>query len=94
MTATLIQAMKTIPFQTPMQDRPKCPICGTGLIQKSRSRLLVVGFCLIASVGLAFVVPVLCAPGILAALTGLFLVVWATMWKSRWCRRYKIFRIG
>ena len=79
---------------TPMQDPPKCPACGTEMIQMSRSRLLVVGIGMIASVGLAVVVPVLWVPGIIAALTGVFLVVWATAGKGRWCRQCKTFRLS
>ena len=76
-----------------MNDLSKCPVCGTEMIQRSRLRLLVVGFCMMASVGLAVVGPVLWGPSILAALAGAFLVTWATAGKGRWCRQCKTFRI-
>jgi len=63
------------------------------MIQRSRPRLLAVGLCLIASVGLRVVVPMPWAPSIIAALTGAYFVVWATAGKGRWCRQCKTFRI-
>jgi hypothetical protein len=55
-----------------------CKTCGAELIQRSRGLLFLVGVLMIASVILS---PI-----------GLFLVVWATRGKGRWCRACK--RIG
>ena len=77
-----------------MHDQPKCPVCGTQMIQKSRARLLVVGFCMISSISLAFLAPALWVPSVIAALSGIFLVIWATAGKGRWCRQCKTFRVG
>ena len=56
-----------------------CPTCGGEMIQKSRARLIVVGLCMIASVALAFAIPLFSAPGIILALTGIYLLAWATL---------------
>ena len=42
-----------------------CPTCGGEMIQKSRARLIVVGLGMIASVAIAFAVPLFWAPGII-----------------------------
>jgi Flp pilus assembly protein TadB len=76
-----------------MREQMKCPKCGTEMIQKSRVRLLLVGSGMIASVGIALIAPVLWGPCIVAALAGLYLVVWATAGKARWCRQCKTFWI-
>jgi hypothetical protein len=64
------------------------------LIQKSRARLLGVGLLLVLSPGLAWFVPLLRIPAILFVLTGLYLLVWATQGKGRWCRNCKSFTPG
>lgn len=64
------------------------------MIQKSRSQLVVVGACLMALFGLTMVSRTLRAPGLVAGLTGLFLIVWATVGKGRWCRHCKTFRVS
>ena len=76
-----------------MKAQAKCPVCGTEMIQKSQARLVTVGIASIATLGLAVVVPALWAPCIIAALTGTYLLVWATAGKARWCRQCKTFRI-
>ena len=73
---------------------PKCPACGGDLIQKSRARLLVVGLLMVCSPVLAWLLPILWAPAIVLALTGLYLLVWATLGRGRWCRSCKMFRTG
>ena len=75
------------------QKKFSCPACGSEMIQKSKLRLIVVGPCLIASIAIAFFVPLFCAPGIILALTGVYLVVWATLGKARWCRNCKKFSL-
>lgn len=64
------------------------------MIQKSKARLLSVGLGMIALLGIALFVPMFWAPGIILALTGVYLVVWATLGKARWCRNCKKFSIS
>lgn len=64
------------------------------MIQKSRSRLIIVGVGMIALFALTMALGTLRAPGIVAALTGVFLIVWATVGKGRWCRQCKTFRVS
>ena len=68
-----------------------CPSCGGEMIQKSRARLIVVGLGMIASVAIAFALPLFWAPGIILALTGIYLLAWATLGQARWCRNCKKF---
>lgn len=75
-----------------MSDPFKCPACGTPMIQKSRLRLIMVGLGLIVSSGLAVVIPALWIPCLIGAFTGIFLLVWATAGKGRWCRQCKTFK--
>jgi hypothetical protein len=70
-----------------------CPSCGREMIQKSKVRLILVGLCMVASVSVAFVVPLFWAPGIVFALTGTYLLIWATIGKARWCRNCKKFSV-
>jgi hypothetical protein len=71
------------------QKKFSCPACGGEMIQKSKARLIIVGLCMVASVALALFVPLFWAPGIILALTGVYLLVWATLGKARWCRNCK-----
>lgn len=75
------------------QKKFSCAACGGEMIQKSKARLIIVGFCLLASLAIAFVFPWFWAPGIIAALTGIYLLVWATLGKARWCRNCKKFAV-
>ena len=68
-----------------------CPTCGGEMIQKSKTRLIVVGLGMIASIGIAFIFPLFWGPGIILVLTGIYLLVWATVGKGRWCRTCKKF---
>ena len=77
-----------------MSREPKCPVCGTVMIQKSRSQLFFVGIGMIALFGLTLALRTLRAPGLVAGLTGIFLIVWATIGKGRWCRQCKTFRLS
>ena len=63
------------------------------MIQKSRARLIVVGLSLVVASASAFVWAVLWVPAIIAALTGAYLLVWATLGGARWCRSCKAFPI-
>jgi len=78
----------------PMHDQHRCSVCGTAMIQKSRSRLLVVGVGLVATLALAPAFPMLWVPAVVAGVTGLYLIVWATAGNARWCRQCKTFRIS
>ena len=75
------------------QKKFSCPACGGEMIQKSKTRLIVVGLCMIASVAIAFFVPLFWAPGVILVLTGVYLLVWATIGKARWCRVCKKFNV-
>lgn len=63
------------------------------MIQKRRGRLFIVGVLMCASIGISIFVPVFWGPGILLLLTGLYLLVWATLGKGCWCRKCKRFSI-
>jgi hypothetical protein len=64
------------------------------MIQKSRRRLLVVGALMVASIGLAPLVPFLWAPAILLFLAGAYLLVWATLGKDAGAGRASGFRVA
>jgi hypothetical protein len=63
------------------------------MIQKSRTRLFVVGIAMIASLTIAFFYKPFWAPGIILVITGAYLVVWATLGKACWCRNCKTFNL-
>ena len=73
---------------------PACPACGGPLIQKNRTRLLGVGLLMILGSTLAWLVPILHIPAIILFLTGLYLLVWASLGRGRWCRNCKMFLPG
>ena len=68
-----------------------CKTCGGEMIQKSRGRLFIVGVLLCGSIAVAFFGPIFWGPGIILVLTGLYLIVWATLGKGCWCRNCKNF---
>lgn len=70
-----------------------CPSCGGEMIQKSKARLIIIGLCMLASVVIALAVPWFWAPGIILALTGIYLLLWATLGNACWCRNCKKFGI-
>jgi hypothetical protein len=76
------------------QNKFFCPACGGEMTQKIKPRLIVVGLCMVASVAIAFVFPLFWAPGIVLVLTGVYLLVWATLGKARWCRNCKKFSVS
>ena len=76
------------------QKKFSCPACGGEMIQKNKTRFIVVGLCMIASVAIAYFFPLFWAPGIFFGLTGAYLLVWATLGKARWCRTCKKFSIS
>lgn len=69
----------------------KCKTCGNEMIQKNRARLFLVGALMIVSIGTVFFIPIFWPPGIILLLTGLYLIVWATLGKGCWCRNCKRF---
>jgi hypothetical protein len=81
----------SIAGQALAQKKFSCPACGGEMIQKSKVKLIMVGLCMLASVVIAFLVRWFWAPGIILALAGIYLLVWATLGKARWCRSCKKF---
>ncbi len=77
--------------ETTTLEKFSCPTCGGEMIQKSRARLIVVSLCMIASVAIAFAFPLFWPPGIILALTGIYLLAWATLGQARWCQNCKKF---
>jgi hypothetical protein len=67
--------------------------CGGEMVQTNRARLLAVGVLMLASVAIALYYPAFWPPGIILALTGLYLITWATLGKACWCRNCKKFSI-
>jgi len=72
----------------------KCKICNGEMIQKDRRRLFIVGALMVVSVVTALFFPFFWAPGIILALTGIYLMVWATFGKGYWCRNCKKFSLS
>lgn len=68
-----------------------CRRCGGEVVLKSRPRLVVVGLIMLAAAGLGWVIPWFWVPGLILALTGIYLLIWATLGRGRWCRGCKRF---
>jgi hypothetical protein len=68
-----------------------CRRCGGAVVQKQIARLTIVGIAMIVPLGLAVLWPILWIPAIIIALTGTYLLVWATVGRGRWCRGCKRF---
>jgi hypothetical protein len=73
--------------------RMKCKTCDGEMIPKSRIRLAVAGLLMLASFALVFVIPHFWVPGIILAITGVYLLMWATLGRGCWCRNCKKFSI-
>ena len=69
----------------------QCRRCGGEVVQKSRGRLILVGVLMLAAVGLGLVSPLLWVPAVVFAMTGAYLLVWASVGRGRWCRTCKRF---
>lgn len=67
----------------------QCKTCNGEMIQKSRARLTVVGILMIASIISPFYYAWLFVPSIILVLTGIYLLVWASLGKGGWCRNCK-----
>jgi hypothetical protein len=63
------------------------------MVRKSPLRLMLVGLLMVAAPTVAALVPSLWAPTIVSALTGLYLIAWATLGKGYWCRECKRFSL-
>lgn len=68
-----------------------CKRCGGEVVQKNRTRLILVGIVMILSLGAGWLFWQLWIPGILLAIIGLYLLTWATLGQGRWCRGCKRF---
>jgi Flp pilus assembly protein TadB len=68
-----------------------CRRCGGQVVKKPLARLILVGLIFIATIGLAVIRPIILIPAILAALIGIYLLVWAVVYRGRWCRESKRF---
>lgn len=71
-----------------------CPACGARLLQKSRARLFAAGIALGTLAGLAWWRPWARIPAVILALAAVYLVVWATVARGRWCRTCKRFPLS
>lgn len=75
------------------QKKSFCDVCGAEMAARNQARLISVGLGMLASLGFAFVFPILWAPAIILALTGSYLLAWATIGKGLWCRNCKRFNV-
>ena len=71
----------------------KCTNCDGEMVQKSRLRLFVVGLLMIAAPAVPSYIPFFWAPSIILSVTGVYLMLWATLGKGRWCRTCKRFSV-
>ena len=69
----------------------QCRRCGGEVVQKSRSRLALVGALMLVSVGLGVLWAPLWVPAVVLGLTGVYLMAWASAGRGRWCRGCKRF---
>jgi hypothetical protein len=61
------------------------------MIQKSRGQILLAAVIFLLSPVVTLGVPYFWGPAVLFVLIGLYLVVWATAGRGRWCRTCKRF---
>jgi hypothetical protein len=71
-----------------------CKRCGGEVVQKSCGRLAVVGILMIAALSLGFLSWPLWLPAAVCSLAGLYLLVWASVGRGRWCRGCNRFNGG
>jgi hypothetical protein len=69
----------------------ECKRCGGEVVQKSRSRLSLLGILMLAALGLGMLWWPLWLPAAIIGLTGAYLLVWAVVGRGRWCRGCKRF---
>jgi hypothetical protein len=70
-----------------------CAQCGGPLIHRDRALLFLVGMVMWATPLIAYFVPLLWVPALLAMLAGAYLILWSTLGKGLWCRQCKSFRM-
>jgi hypothetical protein len=70
-----------------------CAQCGGPLIHRDRALLFLVGMVMCAAPLIAYFVPLLWVPALLAMLAGAYLILWSTLGKGLWCRQCKSFRM-
>jgi hypothetical protein len=70
-----------------------CRTCGRVMVRKSPLRLFLVGLVLAASPAVAVFLPYLWAPTIMLVLTGVYLMIWASLGRAYWCRECKKFSL-
>jgi hypothetical protein len=68
-----------------------CRRCGGEVVQKSRSRLVLVGALMFVGLSLSLLPPLWWAPAVVLALAGAYLLAWALVGRGRWCRGCKRF---
>jgi hypothetical protein len=68
-----------------------CRRCGGEVVQKPVARLALVGAMILVAACLAIMWPILWLPAVVFALTGVYLVLWASLGHGRWCRGCKRF---
>ena len=66
---------------------------GHDCVQKDTVRLFVAGLAMVASPAVAAFVRFLWAQAIVLALTGIYLITWATLGRGYWCRECKKFSL-
>lgn len=66
-----------------------CPTCGTELTPKNKPLLLAVGLAMLGSVAAILISFWLALPSVVAAVVGIYLILWATRGKALWCRNCK-----
>ncbi len=77
-----------------MMPTRDCPQCGGPMIQRNRALLFAVGIVMAATPLLAWFVPLLWVPALVAFLAGAYLVAWSTAGRGQWCRQCKTFRFN
>ena len=68
-----------------------CKRCGGEVVQRSLGRLALAGLLMLAAPGLGVLWWPLWLPAIVCALTGVYLLAWASVERGRWCRGCKRF---
>ena len=71
----------------------QCRTCGGPMVHKSPLRLFLVGLLMLASPAVAAFVPYFWAPATILVLTGIYLVIWASLGRGYWCRQCKKFNL-
>ena len=68
-----------------------CVRCTGEVVQKSCARLALVGALMVSAPAAGLLWWPLWLPAVVMALTGVYLLVWATVGRGRWCRGCKRF---